>query len=104
MQNARWSRGRDLRPAGPGSGEGRYLAQEGGLDETSIGCFRLNSQARASAAVLLFNCGRQPIFGEQDHVCPVRTKYLMKWLKARQRRWLAVTIAAAMLGGQIAQP
>ena len=28
----------------------------------------------------------------------------MKWLKARQRRWLAVTIAATLLGGQIAQP
>jgi acetyl esterase/lipase len=34
----------------------------------------------------------------------MRTKYLMSWLKRRQRRWLAVTIAAAMLGGQIAQP
>jgi acetyl esterase/lipase len=34
----------------------------------------------------------------------MRTKYLMNWLKPRQRRWLAVTIAAAVLGGQIAQP
>jgi acetyl esterase/lipase len=34
----------------------------------------------------------------------MRTNYLMSWLKSRQRRWLAVTIAAAVLGGQIAQP
>jgi acetyl esterase/lipase len=34
----------------------------------------------------------------------MRTKYLMNWLKPRQRRWLAVTIAAGVLGGQIAQP
>lgn len=34
----------------------------------------------------------------------MRTKYLMSWLKPRQTRWLAVTIAAAVLGVQIAQP
>lgn len=34
----------------------------------------------------------------------MRKKYLMSWLKPRQRFWLAVTIAVAMLGGQIAQP
>jgi acetyl esterase/lipase len=34
----------------------------------------------------------------------MRTKYLTSWLKPRQRRWLVVTIAAAVLGGQIAQP
>jgi acetyl esterase/lipase len=34
----------------------------------------------------------------------MRMKYLMSWLKSRQRRWLTVTIAAAVLGGQIAQP
>jgi acetyl esterase/lipase len=34
----------------------------------------------------------------------MRTKYLMSWLKLRQRHWLAVTIAAAVLGGQIAHP
>ena len=32
----------------------------------------------------------------------MRTKYLMNWLKPR--RWLAVAIAAAVLGGEIAQP
>jgi acetyl esterase/lipase len=34
----------------------------------------------------------------------MRTKHFMSWLKPRQRRWLAVTIAAGVLGGQIAQP
>jgi acetyl esterase/lipase len=34
----------------------------------------------------------------------MRTKYLMSWLKPCRRRRLAVTIAAAVLGGQIAQP
>jgi acetyl esterase/lipase len=53
---------------------------------------------------LLFNCGRQPIFGEQNQIRPMRTKYLIRWLKPRQRRWLTVTIVAALLGGQIAQP
>jgi acetyl esterase/lipase len=31
-------------------------------------------------------------------------KYFMRWLKPRRRRWLAVTIAVTVLGGQIAQP
>ncbi len=34
----------------------------------------------------------------------MRMKYLMSWLEPRQRHWLAVTIAAAVLGTLTAQP
>jgi len=34
----------------------------------------------------------------------MRMKYLMSWLEPRQRYWLAVTIAAAVLGTLTAQP
>jgi hypothetical protein len=34
----------------------------------------------------------------------MRTKYLMSWLNPRQHRWLAVTLAAAVLWAQATQP
>jgi acetyl esterase/lipase len=47
---------------------------------------------------------RRKILIEQDRICNMTSEYRVVGLMRRRHAWLAVTIAAAVLGGQIGQP